>query len=81
MSTSSRFASSTSRGPGRPTTGGGRIDALRSEARYHRERLDLYRARAYGMRPTSPERLRELQRASDLAEERLQTALREAARA
>ena len=37
-----------------------RLDA---EARYARERLELYRAKAYGGRkPTSPTRLRELER-------------------
>ena len=56
---------------------GSRLEVLRAEARFHRERLDLYRARAYGSRPTSAERLRELQRASDLAQERLETFLRD----
>jgi len=50
-----------------------RIDELECEceARYRRERLALYRARAYGDRPTSATRLRELERASNQAEERL----------
>jgi len=52
------------------------IERLRAEARYHRERLDLYRARAYGPRATSATRLRELERAHDGAEERLRHALR-----
>jgi hypothetical protein len=39
--------------------------------RYRRERLDLYRARLYSGRPTSPQRLRELQRAYDGAVSRL----------
>ena len=34
------------------------IDHLRMDARYHRERRDLYRAKTYGPRATSPERLR-----------------------
>ncbi len=39
------------------------IDDLRAEARYHRERYDLYRAKMYGLRPTTMTRLRELERA------------------
>lgn len=39
-----------------------RIAELTAEARYHRERLELYRAKTYGPRPTSPTRLRELER-------------------
>jgi hypothetical protein len=45
--------------------------ALEAEAKYARERHQLYRAKAYGPRPTSPSRLRELERASRLAETRL----------
>ncbi len=56
------------------------LEDLRAAARFHRERLDLYRARAYGgSRPTSPARMRELERARELADERLATALRTAA--
>ncbi len=40
-------------------------ERLRDEARYRRERLDLYRARLYGGRAASQGRLRELQRGSD----------------
>jgi hypothetical protein len=47
---------------------------LRQNARYHRERRDLYRAKAYGPRPTRPERLRELERTYDRAAERLRAA-------
>lgn len=50
------------------------MDLLRAEARYHRERLDLYRARRYGGRPGSQGRLHELQRNSDLAAARLKKA-------
>ena len=35
---------------------------LEAEARYARERLDLYRAKTYGPRATSPTRLRDLER-------------------
>jgi hypothetical protein len=44
-----------------------RLDELRADARYHRQRLDLYRAKVYGPRPTSPSRLKELERASALS--------------
>jgi hypothetical protein len=49
-------------------------ERLRDEARYRRERLDLYRARLYGGRATSQGKLRELQRASDGAAARLRRA-------
>jgi len=45
--------------------------ALQADARYHRERLALYRARRYGPRPTSEARFRELERAVARAEQRL----------
>jgi hypothetical protein len=51
-----------------------RLDQLRSEADYHRQRLDLYRAKLYGGRAVSMERLEEFQRASDNAAARLQQA-------
>jgi len=51
-----------------------RIEELRAEARYHRERLDLYRAKVYGPRPTTTSRLRELERAQRAAEARLSRA-------
>ena len=44
---------------------------LAAEARYSRERYDLYRAKMYGSRPTSDTRLRELQRECESAERRL----------
>jgi hypothetical protein len=49
---------------------------LEAEARYHRDRLALYRARVYGAQPTSQTRLRELERASAAADERLRHASR-----
>jgi hypothetical protein len=49
---------------------------LEEQARYHRDRLALYRARMHGSRPTSLGRLQELERASTAAEDRLQTARR-----
>jgi hypothetical protein len=50
------------------------LQRLRDEARYRRERLDLYRARLYGGRAVSQGKLRELQRASDGAAARLRQA-------
>ncbi|HEX4344838.1 MAG TPA: hypothetical protein VHZ31_04690 [Solirubrobacteraceae bacterium] len=49
-----------------------RTEELRDLARYARQRRDLYRARAYGPRETSATRLRELERASDAAQARLE---------
>ena len=48
-----------------------RLEQLRAEARYHRQRLDLYRARLYGGRALSTARLEEFQRAADDAAARL----------
>jgi hypothetical protein len=47
------------------------IESLRAEARYRRERYDLYRAKMYGPRPTTMARLRQLERAHQGAEARL----------
>jgi hypothetical protein len=44
---------------------------LEAEARFHRERLAVYRARRYGSRLTSEARFRELERAARLANGRL----------
>jgi hypothetical protein len=54
-----------------------RLEELRAEARYARERLALYRARLYGQRRTSMSRLRELERAADGAQTRLRDAERD----
>lgn len=54
------------------------LSALRADARYARERLDLYRAKAYSGRATSAERQRELQRRADETLERLRFAERQA---
>jgi hypothetical protein len=51
-----------------------RLDQLRTEADYHRQRLDLYRAKLYGGRAVNMERLKEFQRASDNAAARLEHA-------
>ena len=44
---------------------------LDAEARYHRDRLALYRARAYASKPTSATHLRELERTAAAAGTRL----------
>jgi hypothetical protein len=53
---------------------GEHLDDLRAQARYARERYELYKAKAYGPRLTSPARLRELQRAHEQATARLRAA-------
>jgi hypothetical protein len=52
-----------------------RLDQLRTEAAYHRQRLDLYRAKLYGGRAVDMVRLEEFQKASDSAAARLEAAL------
>jgi hypothetical protein len=52
------------------------LETLDAEARYHRDRLALYRARVYANKPTSVTRLRELERASAGADARLEHARR-----
>ena len=47
---------------------------LREEARYRRERLELYKARVYGGRARSQDKYRELQRSADGAAARLRRA-------
>ena len=47
---------------------------LRAEAAYRRQRLTLYRAKAYGSRPTTAVRLRELEREYELAASTLKRA-------
>ena len=57
-----------------------RLDQLAAEARTHRSRLRLYRARVYAGRLSSVERLRELERISELADSRLARAKDESGR-
>jgi hypothetical protein len=52
-------------------TRGTRLLLLEAEARYARDRYRLYRARVSSGRPTSPGRLRELERQHRRAESRL----------
>lgn len=51
-----------------------RIADLRADARYARERYELYKAKVYGPRATSMTRLRELERISEAAAARLRHA-------
>ena len=51
-----------------------RLAELEAEARYARERYQVYRAKAYGPRSTSSRRLGELERQSKLANSRLERA-------
>lgn len=63
------------------TAAANRLEQLRAEARHHRQKRDLYRARSYGMQITSETRLRELERIADQAQQRLDAAEAEAAQA
>ena len=65
------------RGAVRAMTSLRRLDELRVDARYHRERRDLYRAKIVGPRPTSLVQLKELERACVLSEARLRRAEQE----
>jgi hypothetical protein len=47
---------------------------LQAEARYHRDRLALYRARVLNSKSASLHRLRDLERTSRAADERLRAA-------
>jgi hypothetical protein len=55
-----------------------RIEGLRAEARYRRERLDLYRARAYGSGLVTEAGMRLRERECEHAEQRLRRAENEA---
>jgi hypothetical protein len=57
-----------------------RLEELRAQALHARQRYDLYKARAYGPRATSPARLRELEQISAQAEAALQFAQDQAKR-
>jgi hypothetical protein len=50
------------------------IEDLLAEARHHRHRYDLDRAKMSGLRPTTLAHLRELERAAQRAEARLRQA-------
>ena len=55
------------------------LENLEAEARYARERYDLYRAKMYGPRPTTITRFRALERAHQGAQARLHRARKRAA--
>lgn len=57
------------------------VEFLRADARYRRERRDLYRARLYAGRAVSTARLAELDRLYDFAAARLSRAERDQAAA
>ena len=57
------------------------LDDLQAQAQHARERYQLYKAKAYGQRPTSPARLRELEQAYEQAAVRLRFAEAEEQRA
>lgn len=52
-----------------------RIEQLRVQAVYARQRRDLYHAKTFGSRPTDPQRMRELDRELAQADERLKAAI------
>jgi hypothetical protein len=56
------------------------LEDLRTQAQYARQRYQLYKAKTYGQRASSPARLRELERISEQAEARLHFAETEQAR-
>jgi hypothetical protein len=53
---------------GKSAPSAARLDELRAQAQFARQRYDLYKARSYGPRLTSPARLRELKRECERAE-------------
>ena len=55
-------------------SGDATLEQLTAEAHYHRQRYELYKAKAYSMRPTSDSRLRELERSYQAAEARVAAA-------
>jgi hypothetical protein len=65
------LSSQDARGPGVESEmrGGSDVAVANAEARYHRDRLALYRARVHGGKPSSLARLRELERAATRAED------------
>ena len=56
-----------------------RLEDLEVEARYQRERLQLYRARIQSSRPTTVAHLRQRERECAFAEQRVRRARRELA--
>jgi hypothetical protein len=50
------------------------VSRLEAEARYARERYQLYRARSFGSKPADPGRMRDLERSHQRAATRLRRA-------
>jgi hypothetical protein len=61
-------------------TSAARLDELQAQAQYARQRYDLYKAKAYGPRLTSPARMRELEREASRTEANLRFAKAQARR-
>lgn len=57
-----------------PRVGDDRLQEMRRDAEHARRRYDLYKARTYSSRPSSPTRLVALQRESERAASRLSRA-------
>lgn len=53
---------------------GDRLAEMRMDAEHSHRKLQLYRARAYGLRPVSATRMRELERLAESATARLKAA-------
>jgi hypothetical protein len=64
----------------RPGTSAARLEELQAQAQHARQRYDLYRAKAYGPRLTSPARMRELEREASRTEANLRFAKAQAKR-
>jgi hypothetical protein len=64
----------------RPGTYAARLNELEAQAQYARQRYDLYKAKAYGPRLTSPSRMRELEREASRTEANLRFAKAQAKR-
>jgi hypothetical protein len=67
---SSQDAQDPATGPGRHVRLAVDVSVAEAEARYHRDRLALYKARIYSGKPTSLTRLGELERTAARAEAR-----------
>ena len=68
------MTASSSNPPLRPGTSAARLDELQAQAQYARQRYDIYKAKAYGPRLTSPARLRDLEREASRTEANLRFA-------
>ena len=62
-----------------PAAAAVRLEGLKAEARYRRERLDIYRAKAYGSGDVTEAGLRLRERECESAEQRLRRAESETA--